>query len=345
MSDQLSNAIVALGLGSVAAVLLLVPVAAWQYRLDGRLGAGDLGVLLSGAIYGMALWTYTLLPLPDPDRFGCKSARFDPRTSLEKIRYDDGLALLLRDPAFLQVALNVLLFIPLGYFVRAIGNFGRGASIAVAGVFGFGLSLLIEVTQYTGVWHLYRCAFREFDSSDLIVNTLGALGGAALAAVLVKKRATPLPLPRVVTFGRRLVAMVCDVLFVVILGGSVALAFRGLQGADGVDVGVQTWLQWGIPAAIQLASVLLVGRTIGEHVVSIRSVARDRRLSRRAIKFSVGVGPLFLVPVLPTWLSGVVLVPFIVVTIVFAWRTPGHRGLSNTLAGLDQQIATEEAFD
>jgi glycopeptide antibiotics resistance protein len=47
---------------------------------------------------------------------------------------------------------------------------------------GFGLSLSIELTQLTGVWGLYACAYRKFDADDLILNTLGAAIGFAAVA-------------------------------------------------------------------------------------------------------------------------------------------------------------------
>lgn len=42
MSDQVLNAVIATVLGSVVAVVLLIPVAAVEYRKDGRLGPRDL---------------------------------------------------------------------------------------------------------------------------------------------------------------------------------------------------------------------------------------------------------------------------------------------------------------
>ena len=75
MSDQATNALIAIALGSVLAVLLLVPVAAVQYRLDGRLGFGDLAVLVTAAVYALALWTYTLLPFPEQDAFTCQGSQ------------------------------------------------------------------------------------------------------------------------------------------------------------------------------------------------------------------------------------------------------------------------------
>ena len=47
MGDQATNALVAIVLGTVLAVLLLIPTAAVQYRLDGRLGPLDLTILVT----------------------------------------------------------------------------------------------------------------------------------------------------------------------------------------------------------------------------------------------------------------------------------------------------------
>ena len=121
VGDQGTNAIAALVLGSVVAVLLFIPVAAVQYRRDGRLGAGDLMVLVGAAVYGVSLWTYTLLPLPDVGDYACQHAQTqvmafadDIRRAAERGGYA-GLGTpseLLRNQAFLQVVLNVVLFLP-----------------------------------------------------------------------------------------------------------------------------------------------------------------------------------------------------------------------------------------
>ena len=137
VGDQGTNALAALILGSAVAVLLFIPVAAVQYRRDGRLGPGDLSVLVGAAVYGVALWTYTLLPLPDVGDYTCQHAQTrvmafadDIRRAAEQSGYA-GLGTpgeLLRNQAFLQVVLNVVLFLPFGVFVRLITH--RGVLVA-----------------------------------------------------------------------------------------------------------------------------------------------------------------------------------------------------------------------
>ena len=345
MSDQAANALIATGLGTVVAIVLLIPVAAYEYRRDGKLGPGDLAVLLSGAVYGLALWTYTLLPMPAGDHYACVGRQTEPFATIRTIgfRHSDGLVGLVRDPAFLQVALNVLLFVPLGFYVRKI--LGRG--VVVATLLGLGISLLIETTQTTGDWHLFDCAYRMFDVDDLIVNTLGATAGSLLAALVVHRRTGKIVLPTTISYGRRLVGMACDVLFVALLGAAVVVAYKGafhygLTTSYGdITADVRTWLQWGVPAVAEAGLVLLAGRTFGELVVDVRAVARRRALApvSRVVKLVTGVGPLLALGVFaPPW-STWALAGYAAATILFALPTKEHRGLSHALAGMDLEIA------
>src|SRR5699024_11965483 len=79
-----------------------------------------------------------------------------------------------------QPVLNVVLFVPLGVLVRAMA--GRG--ITVATLTGLAVSVLVETTQYTGVFGLVGCAYRVADVVDLLTNTAGAMLGALLAPVV-----------------------------------------------------------------------------------------------------------------------------------------------------------------
>ena len=60
MSDQALNALVAIGLGSVVAVLLLVPTAAVRYRRHGRLPPGELVVGKSQVLIGTGTYAVRL---------------------------------------------------------------------------------------------------------------------------------------------------------------------------------------------------------------------------------------------------------------------------------------------
>jgi glycopeptide antibiotics resistance protein len=355
VGDQATNALIAIVLGTVLAVLLLIPTAAVQYRLDGRLGPMDLTILVTSAVYALAIWTYTLLPMPEDHTFHCKGSQLRVLGSLGLIHVPSqgGPLALLREPAFMQIVLNVVLFVPLGYFLRVILHRG----VVVATVAGFGLSLLIELTQKTGVWHLYSCAYRLFDVDDLIVNTLGATVGSLLSILVVRRRAGMVVLPTTISFGRRLVGFACDVLFIALTGAAAALAYRGIQiylrDVPPLDVSrpVQAALQWGVPLAVEAVLVLGFGRTVGEWVVSLHTVPRRRRLlvPGRLVKLAVGVGPVFVLAPLYDQVVAPVAIPLLaayaVLTVAVAWRTKNHRGLSHTLAHLDLRIGDDSDED
>ncbi len=351
MGDQGSNAIAALILGSVAAVLLFIPVAAVQYRRDGRLGPGDLTVLIGAAVYGVALWTYTLLPLPDVGDYTCQHAQTrvmafadDIRRAAEQAGYA-GLGTpseLLRNQAFLQLVLNVVLFLPFGPFVRLITH--RGVVVATA--LGFAVSLLIEVTQLTGVWGVYPCAYRLFDVDDLVTNTLGALLGAVVSYPYAARRHRRLGtakrrLPTTVTAGRRLAATVSDVLFVVLAGTAAAALWRGYlvfaqHEHPATDSVAMIALRAGVPLLVQALMVLLAGKTIGELVVDLRTTPPS--LPRRAVKLLVGVVPLVLLAVVTVPAAQVALAVLALLGVAGAFLTSGHRGLGNALARLRLEI-------
>jgi hypothetical protein len=114
---------------------------------------------------------------------------------------------------------------------------------------------------------------------------------------------------------------------------------------------VQAALQWGIPFAVEAVLVLGFGRTVGEWVVSLHTVRRRRRLllPGRLVKLAVGVGPLFVLAPLYDQVVAPVAIPLLVgygvVTLVLAWRTKDHRGLSHTLGHLDLRIGDDSDED
>ena len=73
--------------------------------------------------------------------------------------------------------LNVLLFVPLGFFLPMIWNQYRAGKNTV--LFGLGMSLAIEILQIF--------TYRATDINDLITNGLGTFVGFCIADILMKK--------------------------------------------------------------------------------------------------------------------------------------------------------------
>lgn len=343
MRNEALNAVAAIVGGLVIAVLSFVPSAWLHYRRAGRFSSADLLALVVVPVYGLALWTYTLLPLPDPDDLICRAAILEPLHMVDDLRaaWDGSLLDLLRDPVFLQVALNVALFVPLGVLLRV--RYRRG--LVWASIAGLTISLLIETTQLTGVWGLYDCAYRFFDVDDLVLNTSGAVLGSLLAIPIAQRLPDPdaVPAPMTPSLGRRLVAIVSDALTMVLTGAVAVVLWRiwrlDLQYAppSAIDPTEQAVIQWGAAFAVEAVVVLVRGCTVGEVVVRLRTVARSPgwTLPSRVVKLAAGPG---VVAVFGAWdspWSSVGLLVLGVAMLAAAVATRDHRGLSNLLAGLD----------
>jgi len=89
---------------------------------------------------------------------------------------------------FLQVFFNVILLLPLG----ALLAYRYRKSLGLTVLAGFGVSLLIETTQGTGVWGLFPCPYRLADVDDLITNTAGVAIGWLVGRALMRYLPDPI---------------------------------------------------------------------------------------------------------------------------------------------------------
>ena len=351
MGDQVWLAFIAIAIGVGFGILLFVPFVAISYRRRGRLTLGRTLLWLAALVYFWAIWTYTLLPLPDPETIRCVGAITDPMAVVRDIQKAVAApGNTLTQPALLQLVFNVMLFVPLGAFLRILG--GRG--ILAALLVGLGLSLLIETTQLTGVWGLYPCAYRFFDVGDLMTNALGAVIGSALALVVPRSMrgmaAKPdAALPRPVTRGRRAVAMLCD-----------ALGFGFV--VTGTSVVTQVWLQYVVQdrqavldgriaelvsltaaSGLWLVVILATGRSVGDLAVQLRY--RGARMPvplARALRWAGGIGGIGALQLLggvfdalSSWL--------LLVAVVLLFTTRRGRGLPGLLSGQELTDARADA--
>ena len=335
--------------GCVLAVIAFVPFVALSYRRRGGLTFGRGVMWFGAAIYSMALWTFTLVPFPPAREVNCTAPQLHPFKFIDDIaRHGVGsVSEMLHNPAFAQIALNVLLFMPLGWFIRHLG--GRG--IIVATLSGAVISGLIKSTQYTGVWGLYSCAYRVFDVDVLIVNTAGALIGSVIGLIAWKRDAVvDAHSPRPITVWRRVLGMLCDLAFVWFVGWiSVAAQIGAILIEDrtgfGLPEAVFTIGYLALPLGIQLLVILTTGATVGEHIVLIRSMPSGRMplVIARPLRFVFGIGGYWLLLQAPwpvtAWLSGLMFL----VTVIMVFPTRRHRGLAGVASGLDVDDARRDA--
>lgn len=175
------------GLGLFALVLL--PACVHQRRRFGRVRPGRLLLWAAVCVYTMCLVVLTILPAYDVavtcrHRIGGK-LQPDPLHTVTQLweLWQAGASWTAIAVSFplLQVAANVMLFVPLGLILRGLLRWDVLSSLIV----GMGLSLLIEVTQFTGAWGLYPCGVRIADVEDVMANALGTGLGALLAAAIL----------------------------------------------------------------------------------------------------------------------------------------------------------------
>lgn len=122
-------------------------------------------------------------PLPDPATLHCPVRYTAPqlipfdvvqRVLVQWSQEESALRWLLRISP-LSAIMNLVLCIVIGAMLAR-----HSMHLSTAVLLGFGLSLTVELTQLTGIWGIYPCAYRKFDIDDLILNTLGVAIGFAL---------------------------------------------------------------------------------------------------------------------------------------------------------------------
>lgn len=149
-------------------------------RAAGLLAPGRLLATLFVILFFVFL---TQHPFPDPGALECPVPKAKPNFVPLRFaeawawqwRKNDSFAGFLRGAPILSVLMNFLLCGLIGTMLSR-----HHIDLHTAALLGLALSLTVELTQITGIWGFYSCAFRKFDVDDLLLNTLGvALGFSA----------------------------------------------------------------------------------------------------------------------------------------------------------------------
>ncbi|MEU3147646.1 MULTISPECIES: VanZ family protein [unclassified Streptomyces] len=202
--------------------LIIVPAAVHGYRRRGRAGGWPVLVLHSFVFYLLAALLQTVMPLPARTSAFCSITRYAQSPQLEPFDFytrvasasggDWSASTLAGLAVTWTTVLNAVLLLPLGVYLR----YYLRQKLLPATALAFATSLFFEMTQYTGLWFVYACPYRQFNVDDLILNTGGAVLGWLAAGPLT--RLLPANNPdheRVryggrVTFTRRLLAFVTN---------------------------------------------------------------------------------------------------------------------------------------
>lgn len=259
------------GLASIGVFFLVLPVLipvvlAVVYRRYRYLAVGPTVWAAVSALYVSALVAFTTFPLPTaPQDFCTKRSTFEywrltPGRSFAEILdrvAEVGVPATVTSGLFLQVAFNVVFFVPLGFAVAYLLRRGIGWALAI----GLGTSLVIEVAQGSALWGLYPCPYRVAEVDDLITNTTGALVGWTIGFLVTRvvpfrepARREDLDSP---TVRRRVLAVAADLMLVASLtfGVDVVAAFVLDVRGMGADAG----RGWFTTLGILVPTLLLLG--------------------------------------------------------------------------------------
>ncbi|MDQ3785982.1 MAG: VanZ family protein, partial [Actinomycetota bacterium] len=222
------------------ALIVMLPVAVVSYRRRGRAGGWTTLVFYCFLFYLLAALMQTIVPLPANPGEYCAGQSYASSPQLRPFYVVDVLQTRAQvsgtwlNPALWSTALNVVLLAPLSFFVRYLS----GTRFLAATALGFGTSLFLELTQLTGLWFIYPCAYRLFSVDDLILNTAGAVLGWLVAGPLIRLLPDLDPTrdrrryATRVTASRRLLALLTDV----VAFGVLVVLVLGLAKLFGVDV-------------------------------------------------------------------------------------------------------------
>lgn len=293
-----TSALLAVLLGMLLLPLVFIPYIAWSFR-HGRTGVGHAFIAAAAVIHAVALWTYTIAPFPSPGELRCDiHPQFVPFSAMGDIDWSRGPMGVLADGMLRQVLANIALFIPLG----ALARYLLGLRARTVILIGFATSLLIELTQLTGVWGIYPCPYRLFDVDDLIANTLGTAIGVAVAPVLQRvpgQHVNPARRPAPVTPVRRIAGMTVDLLTVVVPMVAVALGVRVVLHS--MDRDYEAYTTATVLGTLVVAGVLVsvviplrTGRTFGHRLIFLRPARPDGSpptTLQLLLRAATGMGP------------------------------------------------------
>ncbi|WP_130068725.1 VanZ family protein [Bacillus albus] len=216
------------------ALFLLIPFLVFNYQKYGYINIWRSFILYSLFLYLLSAYFLVTLPLPQTyDTCSLQPANTQhiqliPFYFIQEISNHTAAILtkpgtyfyLLKESAFLQVAFNALLTVPFGVYLRYY--FHRSFLQTI--FFSFCLSFFFEVTQVTGLYGIYNCAYRLFDVDDLFLNTVGGAIGYIIAPIFTYFLPKPNELDtnidivsKPVGFIRRLIAMHIDWIFLSII--------------------------------------------------------------------------------------------------------------------------------
>lgn len=175
----------------VIMVIFALPYMVIQYHKFGAISFTKTFFLALFVLYLLCAYYLVILPLPSPDMVANLRG---PTMQLMPFHYIHDIIEhsvfditniktfipAFKQSYFIQPLFNVFLTIPFGMFISYYFNQNLKKVIKYTLL----LSLFFEITQLSGLYHLYPRPYRLFDIDDLCLNTLGGMFGYYLFNIL-----------------------------------------------------------------------------------------------------------------------------------------------------------------
>ncbi len=196
MSTYTQSILIAFFITIILSFVLFIPWLIYTYRKYSYLSMSKTIIMFSFIFYFISALCLVLLPFPStrdtcslqsPDTVHTNLRLFQ---FIEDILKDSGVVLtnpstwlaITKQQAFYQAFFNFLLLMPFGVYLRYFLQERRYWKRAF--ILSFLLTLFYEITQRTGIYGIFNCAYRIFDVDDLLLNSVGALLGFFLAPIV-----------------------------------------------------------------------------------------------------------------------------------------------------------------
>lgn len=143
----------------------------------GRIAGWRPGAAQAGLVFAVAFVIFLgLYPFPALEAVVCKAPILQPFHFLNGYvdywRRDVPPGVWLRSNTITTPVANFLFFAVVG---ALLATQTRRAGVAL--MLGAGVSGAIEISQLSGLYGIYPCPYRTFETDDLILNTAGVLAG------------------------------------------------------------------------------------------------------------------------------------------------------------------------
>lgn len=292
----------------VIAAVFTVLYIGWNYHKYGSIRSLRVLIVYSFVMYMLCVICLVILPFPSEQEAAALSGharQLDPMRCIYDMKSEVGNLVsksdfstwkyLLNSETFLYTIFNVFMTIPFGMYMKYYFELGFIETFFLS----FLLSLVIEVSQLTGLFFIFPGNYRLFDVDDIITNTIGGIIGWFFGIPLCYILPTREEMDEIsyehgqhVSLMRRIASFFFDVLICVIIGAIVWLFFHFSPRIDRLQPYIgkldhikQLLKGLNIPVLFALYliffSFLTDGQTPGQKITSTRVTLKNGKRATR----------------------------------------------------------------